>query len=191
MTKVRSIPAVTTIFSVPAEVSHLRANQSPRNYISSAHIPGQVGERCKLDFLSRKCSTVDLHHLDHRPHIKLKKDYTPGLGDSADLVIIGGRRDAQQAHALGMEDLLWTTFYLACPFNKITTQITNDKVTFRIVGFVERPCIPIRDIRYLNNHGKLYQVPFKKCTRNMEIDIDQLQVAQPTELFTRRSLLRS
>ena len=64
-------------------------------------------------------------------------------------------------------------------------QSANYKVTFRIVGFVERPVISIRDMRYLNNHGRLYQVPFEKCTLNMEIDIDQLQVGQPTELFTR------
>jgi hypothetical protein len=32
-------------------------------------------------------------------------DYIPGLGDSADLVTIGGRRDAQQAQALRMEEL--------------------------------------------------------------------------------------
>lgn len=65
----------------------------------------------------------------------------------------------------------------------VAMQSTNYKVTFRIVGFVERPCISIRDMRYLNNHGKLYQALFEKCD-NKKIDIDQLQVAQPTELFT-------
>ncbi|KAH7127262.1 hypothetical protein EDB81DRAFT_907415 [Dactylonectria macrodidyma] len=33
-----------------------------------------------------------------RPFIKLKKDYIPGLGDTADFVIIGGRRDAGDEH---------------------------------------------------------------------------------------------
>lgn len=40
-------------------------------------------------------------------------------------------------------------------------------------------------MQYLNNHGKLCQVPSKKCILNKEIDIDQLQVAQPTELLAR------
>jgi DNA ligase 4 len=181
-----------------------------RLWATVRHVPGQVeiGERRKLDFrlesapgrlaeqmahaiaygweglVLKDCRAPYLHYLDHWPHIKLKKDYIPGLGDSADLMIIGGRRDAQQAQALRMEELSWTTFYLACPVNKVAMQSANYKVTFRIVGFMERPCISIRDMRYLNNHSKLYQVPFKKCTLNMEIDIDQLQVAQPTELFT-------
>jgi DNA ligase-4 len=181
-----------------------------RLWATVRHVPGQVeiGERCKLDFrlesaagrlaeqmahaitygweglVLKDCRAPYLHYLDHGPHQIEEGLYIPSLGDSADLVIIGGRRDAQQAHALRMEELSWTTFYLACPVNKVAMQSTNYKTTFCIVGIVERPCISIRDMRYLNNHGRLYQVPFEKCTLNIEIDIDQLQVAQPTQLFT-------
>jgi DNA ligase-4 len=182
-----------------------------RLWATVRHVPGQVeiGERCKLDFrlesapgrlaeqmahaifygweglVLKDCRAPYLHYLDQRPYIELKKDHIPGLGDSADLMIIGGRRDAQQAQALHMEELSWTTFYLACPVNKVAMQSTDYNITFRIVSFVERPCISIGDTRYLNNHGKLYQVPFEKCTLNMEIDVNRLQVAQPTELSTR------
>lgn len=34
--------------------------------------------------------------------IKLKKDYIPGLGDTADFVILGGRYDVREAHGLGI-----------------------------------------------------------------------------------------
>ena len=46
-------------------------------------------------------------------NVKLKKDYIPGLGDSADLVMVGGRRDASAVYALGLGNLSWTIFYLA------------------------------------------------------------------------------
>ena len=46
-------------------------------------------------------------------NVKLKKDYIPGLGDSADLVMVGGRRDTSAVYALGLGNLSWTIFYLA------------------------------------------------------------------------------
>jgi hypothetical protein len=76
------------------------------------------------------------------------------------------------------------TFESNVQVSQFAMQSIDYKVTFRIVGSVERPCISIGDMRYLNNHGKLYQAQFEKCD-NMEIDMDQLQMAQPTELFTR------
>jgi len=45
-------------------------------------------------------------------HIKLKKDYIPGLGDTADFAIVGGRRDAKVEQELGIGKLLWTLFYI-------------------------------------------------------------------------------
>lgn len=88
----------------------------------------------------KACQAPYIDYSDQWPHMKLKKDYISGLGDSVDLVIIGGRRDARQAHALRMEGLSWMTFYLACPVNKTTTQFGDRKVTLCVVGFVERPC---------------------------------------------------
>jgi DNA ligase-4 len=83
------------------------------------HVPGQIeiGERHKLDFrlesapgrlaeqmahaiayvweglILKDCRAPYLYYLDHRPYIKLKKDYISGLEDSIDLVIISGRRN--------------------------------------------------------------------------------------------------
>jgi hypothetical protein len=102
-----------------------------RLWATVRHVPGQVeiGERCKLDFrlesasgrlaeqmahaiaygwegfVLKDCRAPCLHCLDHLPHVTVKMHYIPGLGDFADLVIIGGSRDAQQEYTLGMEPL--------------------------------------------------------------------------------------
>ncbi|KAJ6436555.1 DNA ligase 4 [Purpureocillium lavendulum] len=50
--------------------------------------------------------------------IKLKKDYIPGLGDSADFIIVGGHYNTDDEHDIGMGKLWWTAFYIGCVDNK-------------------------------------------------------------------------
>ncbi|KAM3547858.1 hypothetical protein ARSEF4850_009762, partial [Beauveria asiatica] len=53
-----------------------------------------------------------------RASIKLKKDYIPGLGDTADFVILGGHYDVREAHGLGVGKVWWTSFYIGTLENK-------------------------------------------------------------------------
>jgi DNA ligase-4 len=46
------------------------------------------------------CDDPYLSSEEGRTFIKLKKDYIPGLGDTADFVIVGGRQDAGDAQDL-------------------------------------------------------------------------------------------
>lgn len=49
--------------------------------------------------------------------VKLKKDYIPGLGDTADFAIVGASYDQASAARSGIRDLKWTHFHLGCLFN--------------------------------------------------------------------------
>ena len=116
--------------------------------------------------------------------IKLKKDYIPGWGDSADLAVVGGRYDATEAATLGDRRLSWTTFYLACLTNEGALTQPDVKPKFRVVGTVGRPCLRIADLHHLNEHGKLCQVPFGLCTAGMDIELSMPPSKWPTVLFT-------
>ncbi|KAH7125058.1 hypothetical protein B0J13DRAFT_647263, partial [Dactylonectria estremocensis] len=56
-------------------------------------------------FVLKGCDDTYFSFNRSRPFIKLKKDYIPGLGDTADFVIIGGRRNAGDEHELGIGSL--------------------------------------------------------------------------------------
>ncbi|KAH7124529.1 hypothetical protein EDB81DRAFT_911349 [Dactylonectria macrodidyma] len=56
-------------------------------------------------FVLKGCDNTYFSFNRSRPFIKLKKDYIPGLGDTADFVIIRGRRDAGDEHELSISSL--------------------------------------------------------------------------------------
>jgi hypothetical protein len=111
---------------------------------------------------------MSLHGDVHQ--IKLKKDYIPRWGDSADLVIVGGRYDATIALMEDI-DLSWTTNHLATPTKKDVGFTLEINPTFRVVGTISRPCLAVADLRYLNKYGKLCQVPFAQSISGIHIKI--------------------
>ncbi|KAH7124691.1 hypothetical protein EDB81DRAFT_951668 [Dactylonectria macrodidyma] len=98
----------------------------------------------------------------------LKKDYIPDLGDTADFVIIGGRRDAGDEHKLGIGSLWWTSFYIGCIENKDEACRFNAKLRFRIIGTIDRHGISKENITYLNRHGCFTRAPFAKSIPEFE-----------------------
>ncbi|KAK5956428.1 hypothetical protein OHC33_003005 [Knufia fluminis] len=90
-------------------------------------------------------------------YVKAKKDYIPGLGDSVDLLVIGGRCDPVVVAGLALVPSTWTTFFLACPYVDRENGGIEVSPSFHIVGTVSRPSISMSDIQFLNAHGRLSQ----------------------------------
>jgi len=94
---------------IQIDLRHSSSISRLRDEMTSAIGKGWEG----LVIKDRNAPYMSLHGDVHQ--IKLKKDYIPGWGDSADQVIVGGRCDATAALMMGDIDLSWTTFYLAYP----------------------------------------------------------------------------
>ena len=81
--------------------------------------------------------------------IKLKKDYLPGLGDTAEMVVLGAGYDTAEATRLGITRLRWTHFHVGCLLNKREVLQYGVKPNFKVLdatnqgikrGDMERLC---------------------------------------------------
>jgi DNA ligase 4 len=116
--------------------------------------------------------------------IKLKRDYITGLGDVADLAIVGGRRDAKDEQALNMGKLSWTTFHLGSLENRDEVHRFAVRPRFQIVGEVStaKKTLSPEGTRLLNERGKFERMPYASTRTEMEVVIEQI-LHPPTELF--------
>ncbi|KAH7115401.1 ATP dependent DNA ligase domain protein [Dactylonectria estremocensis] len=152
-------------------------------------IPGQtnIGSREVIEFSSfdaaERLSETFARAITQRPFIKLKKDCIPGLGDTADFVIIGGRRDAGDEHELGIGSLWWTSFYIGCIENKDEVCRFNAKPRFRIIDTIDRHSISKENITYLNRHRYFTRAPFAKSMPEFDVLFEPTRRLQPVELF--------
>lgn len=115
--------------------------------------------------------------------IKLKKDYISALGDTADLCIVGGRRDGRLAQQFALDDVSWTTFYLACLENKPEVLRFGGKPRFKIIDTIDPHGIPRNEILDLNSRGQFVKLDFALDLPELAVEIITAQNAPPTELF--------
>lgn len=91
--------------------------------------------------------------------IKLKKDYIQGLGDTADFAVVGAGYDSNHAKAVGMKNIFWTHFHIACLENKEDVLRFDAKPVFRIVDAVNQS-IRKDDLDTLNQLGQFRAKPY-------------------------------
>jgi len=92
--------------------------------------------------------------------IKLKKDYIPGFGDTADFAIVGASFIAADAQAWGEKNVKYTHFVLACLDNKVDVLRYESRPMLRIMGILSRPCIPVPIIQQISSLGRFLEEPF-------------------------------
>lgn len=87
--------------------------------------------------------------------IKLKKDYIPGLGDTADFSLIGARYDPKDALSLSrIHGLSWTHFFIGCLDNKHDVVSLHATPRFRTVDIIGAHSLSANDMQVLNQWGK-------------------------------------
>ncbi|KAJ9661635.1 hypothetical protein H2198_001811 [Neophaeococcomyces mojaviensis] len=117
--------------------------------------------------------------------IKLKKDYISGLGDSADLCIIGGRREPSIETELGLGRLSWTAFYVAAVVNKDDVRRYNTRPVFKILDRLGPGSLSKEDILALNSEGQLVKQDYVAESTFMVLQHPRATVPLPSHTFTR------
>ncbi|KAL9615126.1 MAG: hypothetical protein Q9167_000444 [Letrouitia subvulpina] len=96
--------------------------------------------------------------------IKVKKDYIPGLGDTADFAVVGAGYNVAEARMLGDSKLKWTHFHLGCLRNKKQMLSRDAKPCFKVIGTVNTNL----DIaKYVNQHGQ-FQAKSMDCIDSID-----------------------
>lgn len=89
--------------------------------------------------------------------VKLKKDCIGGLGDTADLSIVGAGYDPKIAAKLRFPCLSWTHFFLACLTNKQDVLERKATPSFFIIDCVQKN-IKTEDVMIINQHGRFMEM---------------------------------
>lgn len=116
--------------------------------------------------------------------IKLKKDYLPGLGDVADLIVVGARKGVRDGARSYANELRWNIFYLACLENAEGVRRFDQPPKFRIVGTVNpaRSTVSLDRARLFNQLGQFQEVPYSPNCADIQVILD-LKVEPPSVLF--------
>lgn len=102
--------------------------------------------------------------------IKLKKDYIPGLGDTADFAIIGASYSPVEAAKYKHEKLTWTRFYIGCLTNKKKFLRLGAKPRYDLVDSLNS-CMNRPDLIRINNEGQFRAEPYQHGVTIQAFDV--------------------
>ena len=105
--------------------------------------------------------------------IKLKKDYIPGLGDTAEFAVIGAGYDTSEAAKLGLSHLPWTFFHIGALVNKNEVLHLGAKPQFALLDSFNTS-ISKSDLERLFRIGKFYAEPVRSLVEHdLLVDVYQ------------------
>lgn len=136
-----------------------------------------IAERCE-GLVLKPCGTP-YFSLDYIPgeykhcFIKLKKDYITGMGDEADLAVVGASHNAQQVLRAGIKDVKWTDFHLACCINKEHVIRFGVRPIMKTVRTIQaQACIPKPILQALNGIASRSTRSSKMAGQPCNFDLD-------------------
>ena len=112
-----------------------------------------------------------------RGWIKLKKDYIPGLGDTADFAVVGAGYDASRAARLKCPTSKWTHFHLGCLRNQKEVKEKKARPYFMVVGAIDAN---LEITKHLNQHGQYCALPFGSLRSHQDPFIINISQGIPT-----------
>ena len=117
--------------------------------------------------------------------IKFKKDYIPGLGDSADFAVVGATWDVREAQKINLRSMRYTNFSIACLKNKDEVIQSEARPVLKVMGTIGPGFISEVNMQHLSQHGQFGATPNDdenggNC--NFDLESDRFDAA-PQYLF--------
>lgn len=103
--------------------------------------------------------------------IKMKKDYIPGLGDTADFAVVGAGYCAKEAAAIDNTTVKWTHFYIGCLRNKDDVIGNNAQPQFTVLDRVNS-CLKHEDLNFLNGLGQFQAMDTRSDAAKKRFNFD-------------------
>lgn len=103
--------------------------------------------------------------------IKMKKDYIPGLGDTADFAVLGAGYCIKEAAAKHVPNLRWTHFYIGCLRNKSDVLQMNAKPRFTIIDRVYQ-CMTPDDLISVDRLGQFRAIEIASAEARDAFELD-------------------